>query len=407
MDEMVPVKRIPRRCIHYIAFIILGVAAYVVPTFPVQAQITCTPPLTGNNVCTIIPANIQADFNGLQQAIQTQYLNEITKSMANAAVMSNINASMMGPGTVNRFQIGAGISAGGVKNSDITVSYNGTTLPAMPNVGASINPSLMLGVNLGWLLGKGQSDQPDKSDTVPESQRSFLHRLNFYVHGFHGNIGSGDLKSLTHQASNGLHLDGSANSFGATLRFQLARERYTRLDFFGFTGLSLGVGFHRQDEGINIVYAPGINSAAKVNFGSASGRWDETVTFAYRNKVQSVPVDIRTGVRLFYFLTIFAGGGISNNTGYAKVNLDINGPLYLAANIPSSSGLPAAVIQQLNGGASGTLRVHTGGSAYVKSQTSYILGGFEINLLTFKILAEGMMTTDKLYSANLGVKFAL
>ncbi|EMN46939.1 hypothetical protein LEP1GSC088_0627 [Leptospira interrogans str. L1207] len=37
---------------------------------------------------------------------------------------------------------------------------------------------------------------------------------------------------------------------------------------------------------------------------------------------------------------------------------------------------------------------------------NYLLGGVEINLLTFKILVEGVVS-DKIYSANVGVKFAL
>ncbi|TGK06253.1 hypothetical protein EHO60_16860 [Leptospira fletcheri] len=407
MGEMSQIKNVLRRCVKAIAFVILGVSVYSFPFSGLQAQITCTPPLTGNNVCTMIPSNIQSDFNGLALSIQTQYLNQVTKSMADSAVMSNISASMMGPGTVNRFQIGGGLGVAGVKHNDITVSYNGTTLPNFPNVGASVNPSLMLAVNLGWLFGKGQADQPDRSADVPDSQRSFLHRLNLYVHGFQGNIGSGDLKTLTNQANNGVHLNGNFNNAGVTLRFQLLRERYTRLDFFGFTGLSLGVGFHRQSENVSLSYAPGVNSAAQVNFGSAVGRWDETVSFGYRNKAQSVPVDIRTGLRLFYFLTVFVGAGVSNNTGYAKMNLDVNGPLYLAVNVPTSSGLPASVIQQLSGGASGTLRMDLTGSANSRTQTNYFLGGVEVNLLTFKILAEGMVTNDKIYAANIGLKFAL
>ncbi len=405
MDRMAPTMSFIGRCIQGAAFIILPFFLYIYPSQSTEAQVTCTPPASGNNVCSVIPASSVAEFNGLEQTIRNQYLNELTKSMADASVLANINASMMGPGTINRFQIGAGLGIGGTKKDDINIQYGSISIPSLPNAGASLNPSMMVGVNLGWLLGKGPADQAEQSSDAA-SQRSFLHRINIYAHGFQGNIGPGDLRSISNSASNDLDIGGNINSFGATVRFQIARERYTKLDFFGFTGISLGIGFHRKWEEVNMSYHPSDSSATKVAFGPATGKWDGTVSFDYQNKVQSVPIDIRTGVRLFYFLTIFAGAGITSNSGYTKLNLNISGPVYLALD-PNASNLPPEVIQQLNGNASGTLSLRTGGSADVRTQMNYLIGGFEINILMFKILAEAVATDDKIYSANLGIKFAL
>lgn len=397
-----------RRCFQGAAFLILASSLYFFPVSSAEAQVSCLPPASGNNVCTLIPASTAAQFNGLEETIRKEYLNELTKSMADAAVLANINASMMGPGTVNRFQVGAGLGVAGVQKDDINIQYGDIAIPKFPNVGASINPGFMVGVNLGWLLGQGPADQPDANDKDKNSSgRSFLHRINIYGHGFQGNIGAGDLKSLTDSASSkDLRLAGNVNSFGVTVRFQILRERYTRLDFFGFTGLSLGIGFHRKWEEINLGYQPTGSDAVKVEFGPATGKWDADVNFAYQSRVQSVPVDIRTGVRLFYILTLFAGAGISNNTGYTKLNLGVSGPLYLALDA-NASGLPPEVIQQMNGNAGGTLSLRTSGSAEVRTQMNYFVGGFELNILMFKVLAEAMATDDKIYSANLGIKFAL
>ncbi|MFB5649767.1 Lsa36 family surface (lipo)protein [Leptospira wolffii] len=405
MDRMAPTMSFFGRCIKGAAFIILPFALYFLPSQSTEAQITCTPPASGNNVCSFIPASTYAEFNGLEQTIRTQYLNELTKSMADASVLANINSSMMGPGTVNRFQIGGGISLGGVKKDDVNIQYSDISLPKFPNVGASINPGAMVGVNLGWLLGRGPSDQPDQSSD-PSSQRSFLHRINIYAHGFQGNIGPGDLRKVSNTASNDLDVGGNINSFGATIRFQIARERYTRLDFFGFTGISLGIGFHRKWEEVTLSYHPSTANAIKVAFGPATGKWEQEVDFSYQSKVQSVPIDIRTGVRLFYILTVFAGAGITSNSGYTKLNLHASGPLYLALD-PNASSLPPELISQMNGNAGGTLSLRTGGSANVRTQMNYLIGGFEINVLMFKILAEAVATDDKVYSANVGVKFAL
>ncbi|EMJ98643.1 hypothetical protein [Leptospira sp. B5-022] len=406
MDRMAPIESKIGRCIRYAAFLILSSSVYFIPVSSAEAQVTCIPPASGNNVCDLIPASTAAQFNGLEETIRKEYLNELTKSMADASVLANINSSMMGPGTINRFQVGAGLGVAGVQKDDINIQYSDISIPKFPNVGASINPGAMAGVNLGWLLGQGPADQADPDEKNKNSSRSFLHRINIYAHGFQGNISNGDIKSLSDSTSKDLSMSGNVNSFGMTVRFQIARERYTKLDFFGFTGVSLGIGFHRKWEEINMNYHPSGSDAVKVEFGPATGRWDADVNFAYQSKVQSVPVDIRTGVRLFYFLTLFAGAGISNNTGYTKLNLGVSGPLYLALD-PNASGLPPEIIQQMNGNASGTLSLRTSGSADVRTQMNYFVGGFELNIFMFKVLAEAMATDDKIYSANLGVKFAL
>ncbi|TGK01104.1 hypothetical protein EHO59_12175 [Leptospira semungkisensis] len=405
MVRMALITSLVRRCVRGTALIILGANLYLFDFSSLQAQVTCTPPPSGNNVCTFIPPATVAEFNGLEQKIRTDYLNEVTKSMADSAVLSNLNASMMGPGTVNRFQVGGGVTLAGVKRNDINIQYQDINIPTLPNAGASLNMGAMAAVNLGWLLGKGPADQPDAPSDSGQG-RSFLHRINIYGHGFQGKIGQGDLRSVASSVSNDLTVNGSINSFGATVRFQLLRERYTRLDFFGFTGLSLGIGFHRTSEDMNLNYHPGASNAVKVAFGPATGKWDGDVNFGYQSRVQSVPIDVRTGVRLFYFLTVFGGAGISSNSGNTRLNLNISGPVYLALD-PNASGLPPQVIQQMNGNASGTLGLRTSGSANVKSQTNYLIAGFEINILMLKVLAEGIVTDDKVYSANIGLKFAL
>ncbi|XDD51678.1 hypothetical protein AB3N59_08085 [Leptospira sp. WS92.C1] len=373
-----------------IPILILSFAG-LVPTSSLFAQVTCT-----GAACSVIPNNVSSQFNGLENEIRTKYLDPVVRSMVDSAVLTTINSSMMGPGTINRFQIGAGVSGAGIKNEDIQIQYAGINLPNLPNGGASLSPSLMAGVNLGWLAMQGQSNQPDEN-------RSFLHRINIFVHGYQGNLGQGDLKSLTGEGGNDFRLAGNFNSFGATVRFQLLKERYTRWDLFGFTGLSLGVGFHRKTEELSLGYTP--SQFPKVAFGPASGRWDADFSLDYRARTESLPIDIRTGVRLFYILTLFVGGGISQNTGSSQMNLLVQGPMTLTLDA-AAAGLPLQFLQGYQNASSGDLSIRTGGEAKAKNSLNYAVGGLEINLLTFKILLEGLVS-EKFYSANVGVKFAL
>lgn len=363
----------------------------LVPAGSLFSQVTCT-----GQACSIIPNSIYSQFGGLENEVRTKYLNEVVKSMTDSAVLSNINSTMMGPGTVNRFQIGGGIGAAGIKNDDIQIQYAGINLPNLPNGGVSISPNLMAAVNLGWLLLQGPSDQEDE-------KRSFLHRISFYVHGFQGGLGQGDLRSVADQAAEDFRFSSKFNSFGATVRFQLLRERYTRLDLFGFTGLSLGIGFHRKTEDLSLGYTP--NQFPKVSFGPAAGRWDADFTMDYRARSESLPIDIRTGVRLFYLFTIFVGGGISQNTGSSQLNLLVSGPFALTLDA-AAAGLPYDFLKGYSNTSTGTLSIRTGGEARAKDSVNYAIGGVEINLFTFKILLEGLVS-EKFYSANVGLKFAL
>ncbi|EKR98957.1 hypothetical protein LEP1GSC125_2081 [Leptospira mayottensis 200901122] len=367
-----------------------------IPANSLFAQVGCT-----GNACAIIPGNVSSQFNGLEREIRTKYLNEVVESMGDAALLTTLNSSMMGSGSVNRFQIGAGMSAAGVKNEDIQIQYAGITLPNLPNGGASLSPTLMAGVNLGWLTMNGPANQKDRENKDDEG-KSFLHRINIYAHGFQGKLDQGDLKGLNDQ-SDQYKFSTNYNSFGATVRFQLIRERYTRLDFFGFTGLSLGIGFHRKIEEMNLNYAPA--QIPKIAFGPATGRWDADFALGYRSRSESLPIDIRTGVRLFYFLTIFVGAGISQNSGNSNIHLVVSGPIALTLEA-AAAGLPYDFLKGHSATSAGALSIRSHGDARLKNSMSYLLGGVEINLLTFKVLVEGMVS-DKIYSANLGVKFAL
>ncbi|EKR62928.1 hypothetical protein LEP1GSC036_2510 [Leptospira weilii str. 2006001853] len=369
--------------------------AGLIPASSLFAQVDCK-----GDACAVIPGNVSSQFNGLENEIRTKYLNEVVESMGDAALLTTLNSSMMGSGSVNRFQIGAGMSASGTKNEDIQIQYAGITLPNLPNGGASLSPTLMAGVNLGWLTMNGPADQKGKENK--NEGESFLHRINIYAHGFQGKLDQGDLRGLNAQ-SDQYKFSTNYNSFGATVRFQLIRERYTRLDFFGFTGLSLGIGFHRKTEDMNLNYAPA--QIPKIAFGPANGRWDADFALGYRSRSESLPIDIRTGVRLFYFLTIFVGAGMSQNSGNSNIHLTVSGPIALTLEA-AAAGLPYDFLKGHSATSAGALSIRSHGDARLKNSMNYLLGGVEINLLTFKVLVEGMVS-DKIYSANLGVKFAL
>ncbi|EMG01674.1 hypothetical protein LEP1GSC123_3501 [Leptospira borgpetersenii str. 200701203] len=75
--------------------------AGLIPASSLFAQVECR-----GNACAIIPGNVSSQFNGLENEIRTKYLNEVVESMGDAALLTTLNSSMMGSGSINHSKSG-------------------------------------------------------------------------------------------------------------------------------------------------------------------------------------------------------------------------------------------------------------------------------------------------------------
>lgn len=374
--------------------IVLGIL--VLPFHGLSSQVTCT-----GAACAILPANILLQLNQVDQAIQTQYTDKVLTTMTEAAVLANINSAMMGPGIVNRFQIGGGVSLAGQKKEDIDVIYQDLAFNKLPNVGASVTPNINVAFNLGWLMGYGPSD------TIPE-YANFLHRFNLYIHGFQYNFAQSDIQEIINKQDKKIELNGDISNYGFILRFHIFQNYSDGIGVFEFSGISIGMGIHYQKQNINLAYND--TTAQSIILGPAAGTWGGSPTLDYKSTVTSVPLDIRTGFRMFYFLTIFAGAGTSMNFGTSSLEFRKQGPLSIGIQgALLSSNLPPELQQALgsiNGPQqTGELTVQLKGKGNAPNQLNYVLGGVEVNILFLKILVEAMVSKN-IQSANVGVKIA-
>ncbi|MBL0953336.1 MAG: hypothetical protein IBJ01_01050 [Leptospira sp.] len=361
-----------------------------------DAGVTCS-----GDACTILPASIQSQINNLDQALKLQYTDKVLATMSEAAVVSNINSSMMGPGLVNRFQVGLGVSLAGQQKEDINVAYQNLSFQKLPNVGASLAPNFVVAVNLGWLMGGGPSD------TEPEL-KTFLHRFNLYLHGFKFNFAQGDVQKAIEAQNKNVDLGGDITSGGFTLRYHLIENYSDGIGLFEFSGISMGLGLHYQRQVIDVTYND--NKTQSLTLGPAVGTWGGSTTFNYSSTVTSVPIDIRTGFRLFYFFTLFAGGGTSMNFGSSTLNLSRSGPLVLAldSNAITASLSPeiAALIptSALGQTKTGTLTMNISGKAQTPNTTNFLIAGVEINALITKLTVEAVVAQN-VQSVMVGAKF--
>ncbi|MBM9592101.1 hypothetical protein JWG41_16765 [Leptospira sp. 201903075] len=380
-----------------IGVLFLTISSSLLVNLSLQAKVTCS-----GDACTILPTTIQSQINSADTALQLQYTDKVLATMSEAAVISNINSSLMGPGIVNRFQVGAGLTVAGQQKEDINVAYQSLSFQKLPNVGASLAPNFVVAVNLGWLMGGGPSD------TEPEL-KTFLHRFNLYLHGFKFNFAQGDVQKAIEAQNKNVELGGDITSGGFTLRFHIVENYSDGIGLFEFSGISMGLGLHYQRQVIDVTYND--NKTQTLALGPAIGTWGGATTFNYSSTVTSVPLDIRTGFRMFYFFTIFAGAGASMNFGSSTLNLTRSGPLTLAldSNAISASLSPeiAALIptSALGQTKTGTLTMDLSGKAQAPNTTNFLIAGIEINALITKITVEALVAQN-VQSVMLGAKIS-
>lgn len=364
---------------------------------PAHAEVTCT-----GDACSLLPTSITTQLNQVDQAFKLQYTDIVMATMAESAIITNINSSLMGPGLVNRFQVGVGASLAGQKKEDINVSYQNLNFTNLPNVGASVAPNILLAVNLGWLLGGGPSD------TEPEL-KTFLHRFNLYMHGFKFNFAQGDVQKAIEAQNKNVDLGGDITTGGFTLRFHVFENYSDGIGIFEFSGISMGLGLHYQRQNIEIKYDD--SKTQTITLGPAVGAWGGATSFKYNSTITSVPLDLRTGFRMFYFFTIFAGGGTALNFGSTNLELSRSGPLTLALDSSAISSslssevaalIPASAIGQTR---NGTLALDLSGKAQAPNTTNFLIAGIEINALIAKITAEAIVA-QKVQSIMIGAKIA-
>lgn len=382
------------------------------------SKTTCDGP-----TCNLLPAKYRNEFNNIDTALRFQYLEPVMNSMVESAIISNYANSLMGAGYINRFQIGAGVGIGAVKKNDINFSYGDIYIPKLPNFGVSASPSVMAAVNLGWLFGHGPSldakkkpekndddekkdSELDEKDKEEEDPHHFLHRFNIYLHGMRAGYNLSEMKAAygdKPELSGGVR----AENAGLTIRYNLIEPQFALFKTFGFTGVSLGLGYHYQALAFDLSHQPRQNPT--LSFGEFKGVWIARTEAEFSSVARSATLDIRSGVRIFYFFDIYAGFGISRNTAQANLFIQRNGPLQVSGNIVESfnnTNQTSNYFQYFNGvntNPNGNLNVEFREKRRITNSLGFLIIGTEINLFILKLIAEGIILENS-YGASLGAK---
>ena len=129
-------------------------------------------------------------------------------------------------------------------------------------------------------------------------------------------------------------------------------------------------------------------------------------------------MELRTGIKLFYFFDFFVGVGYSKNYGMADLHLSRGGPVKLSVDpyyVFNSSILTSDYYKYYTNNSlnpskgplnpEGTLSMDFRQKTKIHNNTNYIIVGTEFNFAFLKILAEATIL-EKAYGANVGLKVA-
>ncbi|MDX1958659.1 MAG: hypothetical protein SFU98_08810 [Leptospiraceae bacterium] len=375
------------------------------------AKATCT-----GAVCTQIPGLFLNELNQSEIQFRTQYLDKVLDSMTRATMSTNIASSQQGIGTVNRFQVGAGVGASLTKLEEINVNFQNWGVYKLPSGGGAVAPNVMAAINLGWLFGKGGRDAYLGSKKIPEyttveevakddgETDSILNKFSLYVHGMQLKYDMKDFKSVNIN-SEGVSGNISLKQYGFMLRYQVFDPTDTSW-LFRFMGLSLGAGYHYHNFNADILESN--KTSTRVTAGNFSGSWIADTNFIYKSESKALTADIRSGIELFNFMTAFAGAGYSRNTGDTDLRINRNGLLRLYTDPKQIQGADyltpteIANLQEISK-KEGNLHVDIQDYKKLEWNQGYFVGGFEFQIFKMQLLLEGM-AMEKTRSVNIGIK---
>ncbi len=353
-----------------------------------SSSISCT-----GTACDALPSSYKTQINELPSQLQTQYLSKILNNMNEASAAVNSISSLQGMGSVNTFQIGAGLSVSGSQQDPISVKYREVQFKELPNVGFGVSPNGMIGVNLGWLLGQGERDADDINN------RSLLHRINLFASGFKVNTTTAENKG------------GIPESFPYTGNLSISQSGIgARIDIIQpgdgillrFLGLNTGFSIRRQDFSFDLQDTKSTNT--KFTLGTLNGTWNSQTNLEYSTKSYSIPVDFRTGFQILRMVSVFGGLGSSRSSSESNLLIERSGPVQFSSTPTLSALVPSSTSTITDADrAAGNLNMRLSESSKKNIVQSYALLGVEIDIWKLKLITEAYVM-ENVKSISAGVK---
>lgn len=255
-----------------------------------------------------VSASAQTVFNNeiqnLQNSINSQYqtssqstLQDYLGAAANAQSMSNKGLGVDYTSNRSLFVVGAGAGVGanlgGKSLTDFANALKGNQ--GLPQVGLATQANGMVGLSLAKFA-------------VPKIGPVDLKKLTLFVN-FLG-LSIDQIKPYTMKTS----------AFGLHAQYRVIEAKSFGFGTLNWMGLDLGTGVDFSSNTIGMSQSfPGITS------GNLT--WNPTGTMSLTSNSFSIPVEVSTGIRLLYILTLFGGVGADFQYSVARINASMTGAI--------------------------------------------------------------------------------
>lgn len=347
--------------------------------FQIKAQMYCV-----GDGCSQLPLQ-STELENIFFALRSNYLNEVLSDMSTANAVALLNTIPSGVVNLNEFTIGANISLAQTKPRKIDVVVpNYGTLEDVPSSGVSMIPGAFIGANVGYLF----SDKPSLNKLPWYS----AYRYDLYISYLNSALDS----EKTGNKKKNEEWNVVSKSIGLELRYHLLDGNKEISYLFGFSGISLGIGYHNAIQ--KLTYKQ-LNSKITMNAAyNTDVVWKADNTLDFKSKMDVYLVDIRTGIQLLFFFRFSIGAGHSWIKGNTEVSFNRYGLATITSDILTLLGYqpPSAYLG---------LYMRVNGSPAQKNITFLTLG-LEFNLPFFKIFLD-LKGNQDLYGTNFGVRLAL
>ena len=345
-----------------------------------QSRFTCT-----GDGCQYLPLSA-ATLDRMLREFQSQYANTLFDDMAEAAVVANLTGPPIGSVNLSGFTFGANFGAGVVKPHDVTVTIPGQAqMKDVPSGGAALSPRVFVGANLGQIIGLDYD--PFKSKKAP----SLISPSRFDIYA---SVMDAKQTYDTQGTAAGGRVDGSAYFRGAEIRYHLMEGRELGGSMLRFLGVSVGAGIFSSRQAIHFD-VDGKKMTMEVE--GVEMVWEPKTALDYQTKVDTYPIEVRTGLQVLYALRLTLGAGVAMSKGGTDFLVTQNGPVYAKSDLAQSAHyeLPRAA-----------LNMDLAGTGRVPARLPFGKLGIELNLWAIQIGIEAM-ATKRSYGANIGIRTEL
>jgi len=254
--------------------------------------------------CSFLSSEEYALAFAAEPLLDSIYGNSFLNSMAESAVLQNVNSTLMG-GTLitkNRVSLGYSLARSNLRNRFPLIDQ--TELRALPRFGAAVSPNLVLATNLGNFL--------DKSG---EWRKWNLHLQFFSYYPSEINLLFLNLRNV--------NVKGRVANFNANLRYfpfanvnQSNSDSNTEKSSDLKSGLSFGFGMFRTEQTVYLNTYD--RRPSQISSNGQRRRWIGINDLKYESELYSSTADVRYAYSWNGF-TLFGGMGIMNSQGNLRL----------------------------------------------------------------------------------------